>query len=324
MAKIKTPSALRSYLDECKDLPNDVLLGRIVFSTIYDTPVKRSDMEQWFIELGLDTSMLPVENKRFDAFRKATSAVKDVYPMSKGRTGLLLCRDVVSNGDFVRRWIVREIRDSANKRLNHDGAIEVTFYRPLDGRADSARLVTVPNTLVLEPDEVDRLKAVAQKIYADYVESYDFMDGQKLRATVRRYLKHLNALEIKGGVYFVHATRDKELADLSELISRFGGGCEMKTVPLVDLESERKYIGTVFEREASQALLDLQKEAQELMATRKTITPAAVLKLRTRYDETMAGAAEHMATLNVTQDVTAAAAELALEALLKLQEEMIK
>lgn len=317
------PSALRSVIDDLNDLPLDALLGRIVLFTITDEPVAHSDLERWFSDLGLDDKYLPAQGKSLDAFKKATSDTKDSYPMKRQRTGQLLCRDVTSTGEFVRRQITREIKDGGKKRLAYDEAITCTFYRPPADRQDAAQLRIVVNDQVLEDEELKIVQLVAQSIKVRYDRYYQYLDGQKLRACIRGYLKKLNAIEIKGGVYFVHASRDDELNRLAELVGKFGGGCHMNMIPIVDLERERKFIAQVFEREASQALNDLTREARELMAASGSVTTAAVAKLKARYDEVLGNAEEHMLTLQVSQDVTAASAEVALKALLSLQEEML-
>lgn len=320
----KKDSALRKYVDELNDLPTDVLLGRIVLFTITDEPIRHSDVVKWFKELDLDEAYLPAENKYLDAFKKATSDTKETYDLSNKRTAFLLCRDVSSTSQYVTRQITREIKDSTRRRLSYDEAITCTFYRPPDAANQGAahlRIVVNPQHLLRE--EVKAVQQIAQSIEKRYHAYYEFLDGQKVRGTIRNYLKKLNAIEIKGGVYFVHSSRDDELNRLSELVSRFGGGCHMNMIPMVDLERERTFMAQVFEREASQALRDLTKEARELVTARKTITGAAYTKLKARYDEVLNNATEHMENLQVNQDMTAAAAEVAHKALTELQERLL-
>lgn len=317
-------SPLRSYIDELGDLPSDALLGRIVLFTITDEPVSLDDLTAWFKEHDLDPSYLPAPNKALDAFKKATSDTKDSYDLTKGRSAQVLCRDVTQTPDFVRRQITREIRDSRNKRLSYVDAITCTFYRPNDPADQNTSRVKIQiNPTVLEGSEEKPVKEIARNIYARYARHFDFLDGMKLRATVRNYLKGLNCIEIKGGVYFVHSSRDDELARLADVVAKFGGGCRMNTIPIVDLEREREFIAQVFEREASQSLHELARDAQELLTSSKSVTPAACAKIKARYDEVLTNAEEHMLTLQVSQDVTTAAAEVALSALTRLTEKLV-
>lgn len=319
-----TVSPLRAYIDQMNDLPPDVLLGRIAHYTITDEPVRRDDVVDWFRDLGLNEDRLPLEIKAVDAFKKATSDTKNEYPMAKGRTGNLLCRDVTTTPDYVTRQITREIRDAKNKRLEYAPAINCRFYRPTSADQSTARVHFQVNSTVLEPSEIDFVKAAAQEIFERYERHRNFLDGQKLRGVVRDYLKRdLNAIEIKGGVYFVHCTRDEELQRLRTLVDRFGGGCQMHTIPMVDLEEQRAHVTRLFEQEASRSLAEVAREAHELLASPK-ITPRAYAKLKEKYDDLLERATDHMINLQVSQDVTASSAEVALEALKSVQKRMIE
>lgn len=313
-------SVLKRYLDDTGDLPTDVLLGRIVLFTITDEPVAHADLETWFEDLDLDKSLMPRPIRELDAFKKATSELnRGTYPLTRNRTAHLLCRDVASTGDYVKRQITREVKDSKRKRLSYSAAIDTTFYRPTDaGKAPAIKLLVQQGNV--EYEEVEHLQALAEQIEESYLRYRDFHDGQKLRGVIRSYLKHLNAIELKGGVYFIHSSRDEELSAVTELVNRFGGGCYMHTIPIVNLEKERSFIISAFEREAAQQLQEVTKECTELLRTRKQITLDAYSKMKARYDDVLNKANEHMMNLQMSQDVTAASAEVALASLASLQE----
>lgn len=326
-----TRSTLHEYLTDAGELPEDVLLGRIVLFTIADGRTKYADIEKWFDELNLNKAMMPVENKPVDAFRKATSDLNgDSYPLpNSGLEASLLCRDVTTNDNYVRRQITREIRDSRKKKLSYDEAITCTFYRATrseNGKPKRGERLQVTvrhdNLSLSEHKTVENLAESIKERFLDY---YEYLDGNKVRATVRKYLKHLNGIELKGGVYFVHISRDEELQRLATLVDeRLDDGCYMQTIPMVDLEKERTFIARAFEREASQSLQEITKEARSLLETRKSITPTMYQKMKERFDTVLANANEHMANLEVSQDLTAASAEVALQALGALREEMLK
>lgn len=317
--------SMREYLDQVDDLPADTLLGRIVLFTITDHGVPCQDMIDVIAELGLEAIPGPQPNKYLDAYKKATSDVKDSYDLPKNRTGHLLCRDVTTTSEFIRRQITREIRDSGRKRLSYEPAIEATFYKPSDPHQQAKSKLSVKiNPQFLEPTEVEYIKVVAQTIVANYHRYFETFDGQKIRGWVRSYLKRLNAVEIKGGVYFVPVSRDEELGRLAELVSRMGGGCHMNMIPMVDLQREREFITMVFEREAAQALREITTEVNELISSRKNITSTAYAKMKARYDEVMGNAQEHMENLQVNQDSTAASAEVAFGALQQLVSRMLQ
>jgi hypothetical protein len=167
------------------------------------------------------------------------------------------------------------------------------------------------------------MDGLIQQIQDQYNRYVNYLDGQALRAIVRNYLKFLNAIEIQGGTYFVHSSRDDELQALKRVVASMGGGCRMHLIPLINLESEREMIIDAFQRDASAALMDIVVEIGRVKATRATFTPAMYAKIRAKYDTVMKQAQEHLRTLGASQDLTASAAELALDALITVQTDVL-
>ena len=324
--------SVADILNENGDLDDSVLLGKLVLFTITDEKITRQVLESRFLALGLDTDMLPPEIKPIDAFKKATSEAKEKYPLPGDRQAIVLCRDVNSTTEYVRRQITREVKDARARTLSYSKAIDCTFYRARtvtdqNGRQrvqkGSERVQIKIDPTNLDAAELAAVKQIAKNIEDRYSEYYSHLDGNRLRATVRDYLKHLNAIEIKGGVYFVHINHSDELNRLSTLVSGLGGGCMMHTIPLVDIERERQMVALAFEREASESLQEIAQECAALKANRKSISPTAYARIKQRYDAVVEKANEHMVTLQVSHDITGAAAEVALKAVLDLQEELL-
>lgn len=323
---------IREYLDGITELPEDVLLGRIVMFTVTEEPILRSDVERWFRELGLNPTYLPAENRAVDAFKKATTDVDkteyDIFPGASNSTkGILLTRPVTTDNEMVVRFIVREVRDTKRRRLGHDKAIEAVFYKGqkvggvVQKGSERIRLTRINDAL--EPSEVAEIDKAINLIQDRYTHYYKYLDGQKIRAMIRSYLKYLNAIEIKGGVYFIHKNRTEELLRLRELVNKCGGGCRMDQIPIVDLDNERQIIVEAFQREAEEELNTLVKEIAFVRSTRKRVSPEAYAKLKTKYDLVMNQAMEYQRTLGLSQSRTSAAAELALDSLVTLQRDLL-
>lgn len=324
-------SEFRDYLNQITELPEDVLLGRVVMFTVSDmNDVTPTQMAAWFSELGLSANYLPAPNRAVDAFKKATTDVDGTeFDRPTSRTiGTLMTRDVSTDNEMIVRHLVREIKNSKRKTLSHETVAELVFYK-----AQSHQGKVVPGTerirLTVRSDAVQAEDSVAvnnalQQIKQAYDDHLKFVDAQKLRALIRKYLKYLNAIEIKGGVYFIHKNRTTELLQLRELVNRCGQNTRMDQIPIVDLENEREIIREAFQREAEQALNDLTTEITMVRSTRKKITPSMYAKLRGKYDDVMSQAMEYQRTLNITQTRTSAAAELALDSLTELQKDFLR
>lgn len=322
-------SALRDYLDSSGELPRDVLLGTIAMFTITDGEYSHDQVTTWFEELMLDPTFVPETNKAIDAYKKATSEADDFeYALSDGNTAHVLVRDVSSDKEMIVRHLVREVRDNKRRRLAYAKIGEAVFYRPAvrGGKTipGTERFRLTIENATLQPGEREAMQEpLVARITRQYERYVDFMDGMKVRAMIRDYLKHLNSVTLKAGVYFVHVSRQDELDRLTTLVERLGGGCTMHQVPLVDLAEQRTRVITAYQDEAERSLQDIVTKIQHVRSTRKSITPDAYAKLKREYDAVVNRATEYTRTLGVSQDRTAGAAEVALDALVALQSDML-
>lgn len=321
-------SPLKKYLDEAGSLPDDALLGHLVLFRITDGEYQREDIEKWFEELHLNPGFVPVPNKAIDAYKKATSEGDEFeYDLANGTTAHVLVRDVTSDAATVTRHLIREIRDAARRRLAYGKIGEATFYRAtvkggkIEPGSERFRL-TVDNDQLIQ-NERGPMQSLVEKITQAYNRHVSYMDGDKVRAMVREYVKYLNGVALKDGIYFVHVTRHDELNRLSELVDRLGGGCKMDLIPMVNLGQQRDMVVEAFQAEAEKALTEIVKEIQHIRTTRKTVTPDAYAKVKAKYDLVITRAKEYTRTLNVSQDRTAGAAEVALDSLAELQRQML-
>ena len=319
-------STLRTYLTDTGELPTDAVIGYIVMFTINDTPIKRETLEQQFATIGLNPDLLPPEINPLDAFKKATAEAKDTYPLL-GNTAKVLCREVDADKDTVVRQITREIQDRSQRVLTYDKVIDCVFYRPTTSggkvtkgseRVRIQKAATGPT-----PEEQADVQRIAMEIQERYTRYYQHLDGNKLRGVIRNYLGFLNSIPLRDAVYFVHSSRTDELAKLRTLVDGFGNGCFMQAFPLVDLPNERKMVVDAFQREASQKLTDIVADIHKLKSTRQQITASAYAKVKERYDTVMSQAQEYLRTLDITQDTTASAAEIALDAIYDLQKRLL-
>lgn len=323
-------SEMRDYLDKVSELPNDVLLGRVVMFTVADmNPVTHADIQAWFGQLQLNTAYLPAVNRAVDAFKKATRKVDRVEydRTSSGTKGVLLVRDVSTDDEMIVRHLVREVVDAQRRKLSHDKVAELVFYKAQmhKGKVQpGTERVRLTMEQSVDAEDAIHVRKALTDVQTQYEHEVKYIDSNKLRATIREYLKYLNAIEIKGGVYFIHINRTDELMRLRDLVNRCGAGTRMDQIPILDLDNERQMVIEAFQREAEQALNDLSTEIATVRATRQKVTPSMYAKLRGEYDKVINQALEYQRTLRINQDRTSAAAELALDSLTELQKAFLE
>jgi hypothetical protein len=270
-------------------------LGQLVLYTITDAPVfTHSALEKLVRRLALDPAHLPLPTKYVNAFKRATSDVENLtYPLAGNRTARTVCRQVSTGRDRIVVQVSREV-GSPRRLVEYSELITAKFFRPSTPEDQTtARLLITLNPDHLEPGELPHVQRIARQIKERYDQHFDYLDGAKVRKMVRAYLYALNAIEIKGGVYFVHANRAADLAKLTELVNGLGGGCTMDLIEIAD--NQRDFIARAFEAEAMQALEGLRRDVRAI----PYITPAACDKMFRRYDEVMNSVADHRRLLDI-------------------------
>jgi hypothetical protein len=93
-------------------------------------------------------------------------------------------------------------------------------------------------------------------------------------------------------------------------------------MPIPELRRLRQSVIEAFQDEAEKELQEVVAAIQKIRATRNKITPDALNKVRLQYQTVMRKANEYTRTLRCTQDRTAGAAEIALDALNALDADM--
>lgn len=316
--------SLRQFMDTQGALPPECTLGYITWFAVEDAPYDAAHLEAEFDRLNLNKSMLPPPLRPDDAFEKATKEIdKFKYDVIGGSTATIMIREVSRDSRQIVRQLTREIKDSSNKVLDYAKVGELVFYKAQtrNGVVDlaSARYrATLVNSL--SPSERDVLTHVVSLFDAAYIRYRDFHDGQKIRGILRTYLLHLNGVQMKPSVYFVHAERVEELKRLQE----FANGLQTTSLlllPQPDLQELREEVVEVFQKESAKELAAVVAEIQKIREGGK-VTPAAYLRLREEYDRVIAKATEYSRTLQISQDTTSGAAEVAHMQLLQLQNDL--
>jgi hypothetical protein len=318
---------------EAGDTP---LLGHLVLYSVFDGRVKRTDLERWFLDLGMDSAFLPPEIRHVDAFEKITGrdGVKRTYPLDgqrpvlpsgkrqrrpvngRAREATLMVRHVSRDGKEIVRHLVREVRDETSKSLAYDARLgELVFHR--DGGEHAAHGA---GTLSVEPDHTaiaklpETERAVVAEVLQELRDTFDhrctFFTADRLRTLIRTYVEHLGAIKVRptGGVYFVSRARSGELTGLRELVDRMGEGSHLVRIPIPDQDEMRQMIITAF---TTQAKDDLDRLAGDIADAHRAHAPDhEVQALYRRFTELQKATSQHADLLSTTLDDTDAALKL--------------
>lgn len=305
--------------------------------------VTRDQLALWFEELGLDPKFLPPAGLKVDAFRRASTETERSHKLSQDETERLYTKEVDSNPEFVLRHVIREITNSKAKVVYTAQVASLKFLRGARtsaGKRVSAQhyVPAILTTLVeigidgkptgvkakLQPDERKRVEEFIAAFDTRYHDLYANLTAQALRAVIRNYVTSLNAISMRssGGVYFVHSSRQETVDALEELVSRFGPGCSLDQMPLVDMPKQRAMLTEAFQDEVEnecQSLLKALMEVEENAKAKKSKVKASqYATLKNQFDEVIERSEEYTRVLGLAQGRSAAAIELAMQKLVDL------
>jgi hypothetical protein len=312
------------FIHDYDSLPEDAVLGHMVITTVADAAYDGRVLEDAFNRHGLNPKFLPPALNPADAFEKASKEISgNRYAVRLNNQTLnaeLMVREVARTKNVIERQITREIKDDRHRVLRYDKVAELVYYRPvtIGGRVDYST-ARVRSTLVPEVtgDERTLLEGEIVKFDTAFARYRHFYDGQRMRTLLRHYLLHLNAIMLKGSVYFVHATRADELKRLRAMSQEVAPGGEMNLVlwQLPDLKSHREEVIAAFQEEASKDFMSIVTDVQKLLASRTKVGEAKYNDIKEQYATMIRKAGEYTRELKLSQDMTSSAAELALDAL---------
>lgn len=348
---------LDTYRQQVASLAPDKIIGNIIWYSITGVvdrtsgkrqmvPVRiHHDMlTQWFTDLGLDEQFLPPKIKKIDAFRTASSNVKGTsYAISDTQEAEFLVTEIDANPEFVLRHIIREVRDKRLSQSTYAHVATLKFFRGARSSSGKRHMMehyktSINHTLVevgldgrktgktyplqaVDRVQVELLLTQVNETYTDLAAN---LHAQAIRAVIRNYLVHLNAIAVKpsGGVYFVHNSRHSTLVNLQTLVRRIGQGSSFHMIPLPDTTDQREMLTEAFEAEVEddcRLLLAEIAEVNEKSKIRAFKIPAKkYAELSVRYREVQERSEEYTKMLGLAQQRAGAALEMALDSIMDL------
>lgn len=208
------------------------ILGNLFWYSIGKQLIKRTDLEQKFIDADVDLSFMPNEIRVVDAFRRATKESETKRETSTaGVFRNYIIREVYADKDIAQRNIVIETVDQSGKRLDYQA------------EAGIIRLHKENGTLTTQVTNDEALNNMISDINEKFHLYKDYHSAQHLRVTVAGILKGLAPTAVKpnGGIYFVPGSQTKGLLNLITLCNSLESSEGFK-IPVVNNFDNRKMV----------------------------------------------------------------------------------
>src|SRR5664280_2740622 len=123
--------------------------------------------------------------RKVDAFRAASTAAKDNYPLpTDGQYAELLVREVTFDSDQVIRHVMREVRDTRGEKLSYDHVATLKFFRGgriADNRRHSGDHYRTQILHGLAPLDREHVQNLVTTFEANYTTLSESLQSQALR-----------------------------------------------------------------------------------------------------------------------------------------------
>lgn len=260
-----------SYSDFVGTLPDDALLGSLVWFTISNADVPFDQIHNDLAKYNLADHGLRKRIRPIDAFKKATKIVATNFgKTSDGVSSALLVRQVGQDSDLSYRHIMlerAEYKAGKKRRLVYEQVGEVLLNR---GSIDKDGKYTGYGLKVTRLQRPDIDFSPAEDAWLDekmglvaptFNHMMTHLDSHAVRTFVREYLYALSAILAKenGGVYFVPQVHVDELRRLRQWVESIGSSMDL--MPLVNFDESREMLVDSFEQDA---LREVQQASAEI------------------------------------------------------------
>lgn len=324
-------TAFDQYKAQLAGLPDDKFIGSVLWFTINRARITLDEMSQWFMELGLDERFLPNPPSPVNAFRNATGeshvSTCEYALAAEGQTAKLNFEEVHYDTEQVERQIVRMVRDRNLRTLDHTIIGKAKFFKPsktAKRKGAGGHKVNFQVEWAKTESQAERklVEEWIDRVHDEYLLLCQFPTANAVRATIRDYVQHLNAIGVRpsGGVYFVHKSRQETVNALVEFAARFKNGSQVHTLPLVDTGEQREMLADSFQDEVKTACERLLADVAKLNGEvgRGKVPPKDYAKFNSAYQDLMERAREYTDILQLGMGEAGAALEAALDSVMDL------
>lgn len=198
------------------------VIGMFIWWSLRDVSITRATFNALLKQIGIAYEVPDT------CFRSAfLKAVREVQANGRGK---YIIRKIYKRSDEYCFGLVDEQINTRDKTLGYNHSANITFN---------------PSTGNLS---VDFRHAAADDIQDLYTKYRDVMDADDVREAIMGIIKSWRVVSVRGrgGIYFVPAKFESEVAKLETLIEGLGSECTLAVAPQVDAEKSKKAIYKAF------------------------------------------------------------------------------
>ena len=270
---------MSAVLSTNKNIPDDMLLGNLLFYTLKDLKITETDLASIFTSVGIDKKFIrPISAA--DAFRRATSSAKNKQMMFGSEVRRLEVNEVVSDNERIVRVIgckkVDENGKEISEKVSYDAVAELIYDRTINA-------VSYNLKSTLSPAAQADLSSICDELNSKFVEWSSYHTNDTIRNIFVRILDSCHPISLMptGVCKFIPKTKKDDLYQLKEVVEALapyhsGEKSVMEIIPIIDTQDQRDLVDKYFRSELGDEIVQTIKELGTIIQTKSTLPTKTV------------------------------------------------
>ncbi len=280
-----------------KDVPEDMLLGNLLFYNLIDMTVSEDDLLDAFTNNNLSQSYVR-KISHADAFRRATSSIKNekvVYTDDNGEwfEGRINVDEVVNDKMYIKRIVGVRVLNDKKEEVSYTQLGSLTYDRANDSCSDF---------LEQESVHVADTGSLFAQVQARYIAWATYHNHDTIKNIINRIVDSMHpiALMPTGICKFIPKTSKDTLYGLKGLLNELSqysdngsGENTVEIIPILDTQEHRNLVNKMYEEEIKETLYNYSMELTDILKQKQTLSSRQAATYLERYKELMSKVSDY-------------------------------
>lgn len=275
-----------------KDIPDDMLLGNLLFYNIGNIHISENDLINIFNKNNLSELYIR-KISHSDAFRRATSSIKNykvtyVDDNKDCFEGRINVDEVVNDQMYIKRIVGVRILNDQKEEVSYVQLGSLTY----DRANDRCSVYTEPDAFT----HVNSINTVMQQAKSNYTAWSVYHNHDTIKNIVNRIVNSMHPIALmptgickfipKDSKAILYALKNV-LNDLSQYVNKSGENV-VELIPILDTQEHRNVINDAYESDIQESLQEYSSELTDILKNKKVLSVRQATTYASRYKELMA------------------------------------
>ena len=291
-----------------QDIPQDMLLGNLLFTNLIDMKIPASDLTGIFQSNNIPESYVkPISQA--DAFRRASSSIKNRTLYVTGANGNDKVRveidEVKCDSDSIKRIIGVKRVDEVNEDITYEPVGEIVFNRT--GNVCVATPLSAPGD-----SDYQVIRDLCDEVEAKYGDWSVYHNKDTVRNIINRIIADTHPVNLMptGLCKFIPQNSTDLLYNLKEALKVMStyrtnvmvGDNIMEIIPVIDTEEQRELVEKNFTAEITNELFNFTQELKEVLSKKQTLSVRTAASYMDKFNLLKQKAKEYESLLGIYVD----------------------